>query len=82
MSPSGRMAALSVRPVLAAEPVGEDAAVAGLSATLVKPAGVARPPVVLLIAGSGPTDRNGNQVGIALGGVVVPRDRQWHFLAK
>jgi pimeloyl-ACP methyl ester carboxylesterase len=28
-----------------------------------RPAGVDRPPVVLLIAGSGPTDRNGNQPG-------------------
>ena len=43
-----------------------DVSVAGLSGTLLKPKpGTAnaseRPPVVLLIGGSGPTDRNGNQ---------------------
>lgn len=31
-----------------------------LKATLVKPAGVARPPVVVILPGSGPTDRDGN----------------------
>lgn len=33
--------------------------------TLTLPAGTAKVPVVLLIAGSGPTDRNGNQSGIS-----------------
>jgi hypothetical protein len=47
---------------VAAEPMAEDVTVAaGLSGTLLMPAGVARPPAVLLIAGSGPTDRDGNQ---------------------
>ena len=31
-----------------------------LKATLVKPAGVTRPPVVVILPGSGPTDRDGN----------------------
>jgi pimeloyl-ACP methyl ester carboxylesterase len=34
--------------------------------TLTLPAGTAKPPVALLIAGSGPTDRNGNAPGLAL----------------
>lgn len=33
--------------------------------TLLLPEGTARPPVALLIAGSGPTDRNGNTAGLA-----------------
>jgi pimeloyl-ACP methyl ester carboxylesterase len=67
MSPSSKIAALSFRPdaasAYALDPNGEDVAVAGLSGTLRKPSGVDRPPVVLLVAGSGPTDRNGNQAG-------------------
>src|SRR5690242_8717321 len=48
-----------------AEPVSEDVTVAAsLSGTLLKPVGVERPPAVLLIAGSGPTDRDGNQAGV------------------
>lgn len=35
-----------------------------LYGTLLRPAGVERPPVALLVAGSGPTDRNGNQPGM------------------
>ena len=31
-----------------------------LKGTLLKPAGVAKPPVVVILAGSGPTDRDGN----------------------
>ena len=53
---------------IAAEPAAEDVTVASvLSGTLLKPAGVERPPVVLLIAGSGPTDRDGNQGGAGPG---------------
>ena len=53
---------------IAAEPTAEDVTVAmGLSGTLLKPAGVERPPAVLLIAGSGPTDRDGNQGGAGPG---------------
>jgi pimeloyl-ACP methyl ester carboxylesterase len=67
MSPSSKIAALSFRPdaasAYALDPNGEDVAVAGLCGTLRKPSGVDRPPVVLLVAGSGPTDRNGNQAG-------------------
>ena len=36
-----------------------------LKGTLLKPAGIARPPVVVILAGSGPTDRNGdNPLGV------------------
>jgi len=63
LGPSGRIAGLFFRPVDAPETAGEEVSVAGLSGTLLKPAGVERPPVVLLIAGSGPSDRNGNQAG-------------------
>jgi len=59
--PPAKIAGCFFKPVLAAEAAGEDVAVAGLSGTLLKPANVEDPPVVLLIAGSGPTDRNGNQ---------------------
>jgi uncharacterized protein len=67
LSPSGRIAGLFFKPVDAPEKAGEDVTVAGLSGTLLKPAGVERPPVVLLVAGSGPTDRNGNQAGTGPG---------------
>jgi uncharacterized protein len=67
MSPARKIAALSLRPDSAAsaapDPNGIEVATAGLSGTLRKPANAERPPVVLLIAGSGPTDRNGNQAG-------------------
>lgn len=36
-----------------------------LRGTLLIPEGKVKPPVVLIIAGSGPTDRNGNQFGMA-----------------
>jgi len=69
LSPNGKIAVLSFRPEPAAtqtrDPNGEDVSVAGLSGTLRKPARVERPPVVLLVAGSGPTDRDGNQPGRA-----------------
>lgn len=66
LSPAGKIAGLFFKPLPVAEANGEDVAVAGLSGTLLKPklAGTsenAPPPVVLLIGGSGPTDRNGNQ---------------------
>ncbi len=67
LAPSGRIAGLFFKPIDGPEKAGEDVAVAGLSGTLLKPAGVARPPVVLLLAGSGPTDRNGNQGGAGSG---------------
>ncbi len=35
-----------------------------LYGTLLLPKGIERPPIVLVIAGSGPTDRNGNQFGM------------------
>jgi pimeloyl-ACP methyl ester carboxylesterase len=67
MSPTRKIAALSFRPDAAAsnapDPNGLDVTTGGLSGTLRKPANVDRPPVVLLIAGSGPTDRDGNQSG-------------------
>lgn len=63
VSPAGRIAGLFFKPIDAPEKAGEDVTVGGLSGTLLKPAGVERPPVVLLVAGSGPTDRNGNQGG-------------------
>jgi hypothetical protein len=67
LSPSGRIAGVFFKPIDGPEKAGEDVTTAGLSGTLLKPAGVARPPVVLLIAGSGPTDRNGNQGGTGPG---------------
>jgi uncharacterized protein len=67
LSPSGRIAGLYFKPVEGPEKAGEDVTVGGLSGTLLKPAGVDRPPVVLLIVGSGPTDRNGNQAGTGPG---------------
>ena len=63
LAPSGRIAGLFFKPIEGPEKAGEDVTVAGLSGTLPRPGGVERPPVVLLIAGSGPTDRNGNQAG-------------------
>jgi uncharacterized protein len=72
LSFGGKIAVLSFRPeppgaAQARDPNGEDVSVAGLSGTLRKPAGVERPPVVLVVAGSGPTDRDGNQPGHAPG---------------
>ncbi|HEY2569966.1 MAG TPA: alpha/beta fold hydrolase, partial [Solirubrobacteraceae bacterium] len=67
LSPSGRIAGLFFKPVEAPETAGEDVTVGILSGTLLKPPGVERPPVVLLVAGSGPTDRNGNQGGAGPG---------------
>lgn len=59
---SGKLDALFYRPLPAVETAGEEVTVAGLAGTLLKP-DVQKPPVVLLIAGSGPSDRNGNQGG-------------------
>ncbi|MBR1091651.1 alpha/beta fold hydrolase [Bradyrhizobium manausense] len=61
MSPDGRIAGLFFKPLPVAEARGDDVATSGLSGTLLKPDKSERPPVVLLIGGSGPTDRNGNQ---------------------
>ncbi|MDA9524514.1 hypothetical protein XI06_30570 [Bradyrhizobium sp. CCBAU 11434] len=55
------------KPVAAPETRGDDVAMDGLSGTLLKPRDVEHPPVVLLIGGSGPTDRNGNQGGTGPG---------------
>jgi len=67
IAPSGKLAALVYRPQPAAETRGEEVTTAELAGTLLKPANVEKPPVVLLIAGSGPTDRNGNQGGAGPG---------------
>jgi alpha-beta hydrolase superfamily lysophospholipase len=67
LSPQGRIATLFFRLAPGLETAGEDVTAAGLSATLLKPPGREMPPVVLLIAGSGPTDRNGNQSGTGPG---------------
>ncbi|MGH6741205.1 MAG: alpha/beta hydrolase, partial [Bradyrhizobium sp.] len=67
VSPAGKVAVLFFRPYLGPEARGEDVATAGMSGTLLKPDGVVAPPVVLLMAGSGPTDRNGNQFGAGPG---------------
>jgi len=71
LSPARKIAALSFRQDAASsnapDPNGVEVTTAGLSGTLRKPANVDRPPVVLLIAGSGPTDRNGNQPGLEPG---------------
>ena len=70
MSPSsGKIAALAFRSMPGVERAGDEVAAAGLSGTLLKPADIERPPVVLLVAGSGPTDRNGNQNGVGPGGL-------------
>jgi hypothetical protein len=53
----------------AASPESEIALVTAsgtLAGTLLLPSGVAKPPVVLIIAGSGPTDRNGNSPALTL----------------
>ncbi len=45
----------------AATPTSAEVEIAGpLKGTLLKPVGVKRPPVVVILAGSGPTDRDGN----------------------
>jgi pimeloyl-ACP methyl ester carboxylesterase len=67
MSPDGRIAGLFFKPLPVAEARGDDVSTSGLSGTLLRPDGSARPPVVLLIGGSGPTDRNGNQGGMGAG---------------
>lgn len=51
-------------PLAAAERI-EEVAAGGLSGTLVVPDAVVRPPVALIIAGSGPTDRDGTGPGVA-----------------
>jgi pimeloyl-ACP methyl ester carboxylesterase len=67
LSAAGKVSALSFRPFVPMETAGEEVSIAGLSGTLLKPQSVERPPVVLIIAGSGPTDRNGNQYGTGPG---------------
>lgn len=67
MSPTGKIAGLLLKMLPVAEAFGEEITVAGLSGTLLKPPGDEHPPVVLLIGGSGPTDRNGNQGGTGPG---------------
>jgi hypothetical protein len=57
----GRAALLML--VLTGPAGGETLRMGALEGTLLRPAGAA-PPVALIIAGSGPTDRNGNQPGL------------------
>ncbi len=55
------LAAAIALPCAAQTATSTEVEIAGpLKATLVKPAGVARPPVVVILPGSGPTDRDGN----------------------
>lgn len=55
------LAATIALPCAAQAPVSTEVEIPGpLKGTLLKPAGVARPPVVVILAGSGPTDRDGN----------------------
>jgi pimeloyl-ACP methyl ester carboxylesterase len=66
--PSQIVAVLGIIAATQSPVAAEDVTVASvLSGTLLKPAGVERPPVALLIAGSGPTDRDGNQGGAGPG---------------
>jgi alpha-beta hydrolase superfamily lysophospholipase len=67
IAPTGKIAGLLFKPVAAPEARGDDVALNGLSGTLLKPRDSEHPPVVLLISGSGPTDRNGNQGGTGPG---------------
>jgi pimeloyl-ACP methyl ester carboxylesterase len=55
---------LAVVTSAAAQP-GVEVMAGGLAGTLVVPQGVSRPPVALIIAGSGPTDRDGTGPGVA-----------------
>jgi pimeloyl-ACP methyl ester carboxylesterase len=58
--------ALAGMTAAAAEPARtEDVVAGGLAATLLLPQAVARPPVALIIAGSGPTDRDGRGPAVA-----------------
>jgi pimeloyl-ACP methyl ester carboxylesterase len=55
---------LTVATSTTAQP-GIEVTAGGLAGTLLVPDGVSRPPVALIIAGSGPTDRNGTGPGVA-----------------
>lgn len=57
--------------LLAGPAAGQDLALGPLAGTLLRPAGVELPPVALILPGSGPTDRNGDQPG--LGGGMLRR---------
>jgi pimeloyl-ACP methyl ester carboxylesterase len=59
------VAAATMTSAAADPPHSQEVAAGGLSATLLRPAGIERPPVALIIAGSGPTDRDGLGVGVA-----------------
>jgi uncharacterized protein len=48
----------------AAPPRSNEVAAGSLSATLLTPADAVRPPVALIISGSGPTDRDGTGIGV------------------
>ena len=55
------LAAAIALPCAAQAPVSTEVEIAGpLKGTLLKPAGVTHPPVVVILPGSGPTDRNGD----------------------
>jgi hypothetical protein len=58
--------ALPARAAADASDVRLTTATGTLFGTLLIPAGVAKPPVAIIIAGSGPTDRNGNSPGLHL----------------
>ncbi|MEZ5319601.1 MAG: alpha/beta fold hydrolase [Vicinamibacterales bacterium] len=56
--------AASALPAAQSSDVTLDTGTGVLAGTLLVPASPARPPVVLIIAGSGPTDRDGNSAGL------------------
>jgi pimeloyl-ACP methyl ester carboxylesterase len=66
---AGAAAAVLARPAAAAVAAGPESAydlatpAGAISGSLLLPASSARPPVVLIVAGSGPTDRDGNGPG-------------------
>lgn len=54
---------LGILPVMAQEPVASEVVVDHIAATVLEPAGVTARNGVVIIAGSGATDRNGNGIG-------------------
>jgi pimeloyl-ACP methyl ester carboxylesterase len=64
-TPVAALVFLAVMIRAAAAQSSAEVAAGGLAGTLVMPGGVERPPVALIIAGSGPTDRDGTGPGVA-----------------
>jgi pimeloyl-ACP methyl ester carboxylesterase len=63
---AGLLVAAATMTTAAADPShSQEVAAGGLSATLLRPTGLERPLVAVIIAGSGPTDRDGRGVGVA-----------------